>query len=105
MIARTWSGRVPSHLADPFEAHLIATGLTAASALPGYQGAQILRSTHPQGRTVEFRLETFWESWEAIRGFAGPDVSAAVLYPGDEAYQLSPDLHVEHHLVVRRDLL
>jgi heme-degrading monooxygenase HmoA len=97
LIARTWNGRVPARHAHGFEQHLLATGVAEAARLPGYTGAQVLRADG-EGY-VEFRLITYWESWEPIRHFAGQDAATAVLYPGDEEYQLIPDLTVTHHRV------
>jgi hypothetical protein len=97
MIARIWNGRVPRRHADGFQQHLLATGVASSARLAGHAGAQILR--RDCGGHVDFRLITYWQSWDAIRQFAGPDPSAAVLYPGDERYQLVPCLTVEHHLV------
>ncbi|SDZ33944.1 hypothetical protein SAMN05421504_11310 [Amycolatopsis xylanica] len=97
MIARTWNGRVPAHHADGFERHLLATGVAEAARLAGYAGAQILRD-EANGH-VEFRLITYWDDWAAIRRFAGEELTAAVLYPGDEAYELIPGTTVRHHLV------
>lgn len=97
MIARTWNGRVPAHHADGFEQHLLATGVAEATRLSGYAGAQVLRD-EAEGH-VEFRLVTYWDSWDSIRRFAGARPTTAVLYPGDEAYELVPDLTVRHHLV------
>jgi heme-degrading monooxygenase HmoA len=100
MIARTWSGRVPPYHADRFEEHLMATGVAESAKLPGHLGAHVLRAD--TDAYVEFRLITYWESWDAIRAFAGEHVGVAVLYPGDEEYELNADPHVEHHRVVRR---
>jgi heme-degrading monooxygenase HmoA len=98
MIARIWRCRVPRNHAAGFEAHLAATGVAESAALEGHLGAQILRSD-TTGPDVEFRLITYWSSWDAIRRFAGEDVDKAVLYPGDEQYELVPDPTVEHFVV------
>ncbi|MEU6717332.1 antibiotic biosynthesis monooxygenase [Nonomuraea sp. NPDC046802] len=102
MIARTWRGRVPARHADAFERHLLATGVADCSALAGYLGAEVARADI-DGH-VEFRLITYWQSWEAISAFAGPDLGTAVLYPGDERYELVPDRSVEHHHITYRRL-
>lgn len=97
MIARTWNGRVPTRHADGFGQHLLATGVAEATRVSGYGGAQILRAE--ADGYVQFRLVTYWDSWDSIRRFAGEQPTTAVLYPGDEAYELVPDLTVQHHLV------
>ena len=50
--------------------------------------------------SVEIALITYWRDWEAIRAFAGPEPEAAVLYPGDERYEIVPDRHVRHDEVL-----
>lgn len=100
MIARTWNGRLPAHHADGFARHLSATGVAEAAALPGHLGADVFRAD--VGEHVEFRLVTYWRSWEAIQSFAGEEPDRAVLYPGDEEYELVPSFVVEHHHVIHR---
>jgi imidazolonepropionase-like amidohydrolase len=98
MIARTWKGRVPRRHAEAFTAHLLGTGVAEAERVYGFRGARVLRANH-LGH-VEFRLVTYWDSWTAIGRFAGDDIGSAVLYPGDEHYELRPDAHVQHHYVM-----
>lgn len=94
MIARHWHGRVPGRHADRFAEYLRATGIAEAASLPGYAGARVQRTSH--GTSVEFELITYWYHWSAVRRFAGKDLDRAVLYPGDEEYELEPALRVEH---------
>jgi hypothetical protein len=37
----------------------------------------------PQGDTAHFLLLTLWDSWDAIRAFAGEDIEKAKYYPED----------------------
>lgn len=95
MIARSWDGRVPRRHADGFHQHLLATGVAESGKIAGNRGAQILRTD--AGDYVDFRLITYWDSWEAIAAFAGGgNLTNAVLYPGDERYNLVASPHVEH---------
>jgi hypothetical protein len=41
-----------------------------------------------------------WDSWDAIRAFAGPDPERAVYYPEDRAFLLELDPHVRHFEVL-----
>jgi len=41
-----------------------------------------------------------WDSYDAIRAFAGPEYEKAVYYPEDERYLLQLDLHVTHYEVL-----
>nr|WP_238176997.1 hypothetical protein [Kribbella sp. VKM Ac-2566] len=76
----------------------MTTGVAQSAGLPGHAGAHILRKE--TGDEVEFVLITYWTSWEAVQRFAGVDVSVAVLYPGDENFELIPSKTVDHHQVV-----
>jgi hypothetical protein len=49
---------------------------------------------------AEFLLLTLWESQEAIRGFAGPNVERAVFYPEDDRFLLERGERVDHFDVV-----
>ena len=51
------------------------------------------------GRT-HFLLVTLWESWEAIRAFAGDDPERARYYPEDAEYLLELEPRVTHYEVV-----
>jgi hypothetical protein len=94
MIARHWHGRVPARHADRFAEHLHATGIAEAASLPGYAGARVQRTD--DGTWADFELVTYWYHWAGVRQFAGKDLDRAVLYPGDEEFELDPALRVEH---------
>ena len=90
MIAREWKCTLPLRRRDGFLEHLHATGVAETSALPGYRGHLILERELP-GEAVEVTLITCWTSLDAVKAFAGEDIGVAVLYPGDEAYELVPE--------------
>ena len=50
---------------------------------------------------AEFLLISLWDSYEAIRRFAGEDVDRAVFYPEDERFLIERDEHVDHFDVVQ----
>jgi len=43
---------------------------------------------------------SLWESEDAVRAFAGDDISRAVFYPEDDAWLVSRDLHADPWAVV-----
>lgn len=94
MIVRTWTGRVPARHAVAFSGHLQATGVAECATAPGCLGVET--ACNEINGWAEFRFISHWKSWEAIRLFAGPDIEKAVLYPGDEVYELDASLTVEH---------
>jgi len=98
MIAREWKCLCPPRHREGFLAHLYATGVAETSGTPGFQGYQIwLREVDGM---VEFTLVTYWESLGCIKAFAGEDIGVAVLYPGDEAYEIVSETVVRHYEVV-----
>lgn len=103
MIARVWRCRGPRETATAAAEHILSTGVAECTGLPGYLGAQLLRRDRDTGPAY-FTLVTFWRDEESIRGFAGDDVSRAVLYPGDARHGLESDGFVTHHVVLHADL-
>ena len=97
MIARIWRGRTPAAKGDAYVEYLLATGLRDYAAVPGNRGVRVLRRT--EGEVAEFLVLSFWESMEAVRGFAGDDVEAAVSYPEDDRYLLEREPTVAHYEV------
>lgn len=98
MIAREWKCRVPEAHEEGFTAYLHETGVRDSSATPGFLGAQIFRRL--LSGKIELILITYWDSLDSIKAFAGKDISRARLYPEDEAYQLEPDVVVQHYEVI-----
>lgn len=95
MIAREWRCRCPKVHRDGFLKHLGATGVSECTALPGFRGYQVLE--REQGGEVEITLMTFWRSLADVSAFAGEDIGQARLYPGDEAFGITPETQVRHY--------
>jgi heme-degrading monooxygenase HmoA len=100
MIARTWHGAVPDAKADAYETYLRLTGLPDYEATPGNRGVYVLRRS--AGGVTDFLLLTLWESYEAIRAFAGDDLERARYYPEDAGYLLELEPAVTHYEVTYR---
>jgi heme-degrading monooxygenase HmoA len=98
MIARTWHGRVRAADADAYYAYLLRTGLSDYRSTPGNQGVQVLRRV--DGEVAQFLLITSWDSWEAIRAFAGDDPERARYYPEDDRWLLEKEPLVTHYEVL-----
>ncbi len=97
MIARIWRGATRLEDAGPYLDYLSATGLREYRATPGNQGAWAF--WRERDGVAEFITLSFWESAEAIRGFAGPDIERAVFYPADDDFLVERELTVEHYEV------
>ena len=101
MIARIWRGVTRAEHADVYMDYLEATGLKDYRATPGFAGLQVLRRIADD--RAEFVLITFWESWDAIRAFAGDDPETSVYYHEDDDYLLEKEPHVTHYEVPVRE--
>jgi heme-degrading monooxygenase HmoA len=97
MIARTWRGAVHAGDAEAYADYIRATGIAAYASTPGNRGAYLLYRI--DGERAEVLTVSFWESLDAVHGFAGDDIDRAVFYPEDDQYLIERDL-VAHHWVV-----
>jgi heme-degrading monooxygenase HmoA len=95
MIARVWSGAVRTTDADAYAAYIQGTGFAEYGRTPGNRGAWLLR--RDDKGTTEFIALSLWDSFEAIRAFAGEDIEAAVLYPEDERYLIGGESRTAHY--------
>jgi heme-degrading monooxygenase HmoA len=98
MIARTWHGVVPEDKAEEYLDYVKKTGVPGLGSTPGNLGVMIFRRVE-QG-VVHFLLTSFWESYDAIARFAGPDIERARYYPEDEKYIIELEPKVTHYEVV-----
>jgi heme-degrading monooxygenase HmoA len=98
MIARTWHGVTEAARADEYFDYLQQTGIPEYQATPGNLGVFVLRRI--EGKQAHFLLLTLWDSEEAIRRFAGPDMRKAKYYPEDEDFLLEMEPTVTHYEVL-----
>jgi heme-degrading monooxygenase HmoA len=96
-VARTWRGWTRREDADDYAAYVEETGMSAYRRTPGNRGAWILR--RDDGDRTEFVTLSFWDSTDAIRGFAGDDIDVAVFYPEDDRFLVERELTVHHYLI------
>jgi heme-degrading monooxygenase HmoA len=80
MVGRVWRGWTKPENADKYEALLkaeIFPGI-AGKDVPGYRGIQLFREPADEGKEeVEFVTIMWFDSWEAVRRFAGEDYERA----------------------------
>jgi len=98
MIGRIWRGAVREADKDAYFEYLQKTGLKEYAAIPGNRGVFTLRRV-ADGK-AEFTLLTLWDSWEAIKAFAGSDLEKAVFYPEDDRFLVERELRVTHYEVL-----
>jgi heme-degrading monooxygenase HmoA len=100
MIARLWHGRVPSEKAEAYHSFLLRTGLKDYAAIAGNKGVFLLKKE--DGPVTHFNTLTFWDSYAAIREFAGDDYEKAKYYPGDKDFLLEFEPLVAHFDVLEK---
>jgi len=98
MTARIWRGVVRRGDAEAYAAYIAETGFAAYGQTEGNRGAWMLR--RDEGDRSEFITYSLWDSLDAIRGFAGDDIEAAVYYPEDERFLIEQDDRVRHYEIV-----
>src|ERR1035437_1833852 len=98
MLIREWRGRASLSNADAYPEHCRTTVLPDLRAVPGFMGAWLSR--RELDGEVEFLVLTWWQSIEAIRGFAGTDIAKAIVEPGAMAALCAFDATVRHYEVI-----
>ena len=76
---------------------MLETSIQEYKATSGNLGAYIL--TRTDGDRAEFITLSFWESLDAIRGFAGEDIEVAVFYPEDDRFLVDRERTANHYEV------
>jgi heme-degrading monooxygenase HmoA len=61
--------------------------------------------SRPKGDRAEIIALSFWDSREAIEGFADSDIERSVLYPEDEKYLLAPSTITHYEIAPAAALL
>jgi heme-degrading monooxygenase HmoA len=100
MIVRTWSATADADGAGDYSRYFDGTLLPELRKLPGFKGACLLRRDLGEDGVVELTAHTFWESAEAIRAFAGDDITVSVVEPEAQAMLLDFDRTATHRSVV-----
>jgi hypothetical protein len=98
MIGRRWHGRVPAAKADEYLRLSKEVGLAEYRSTPGNIGAWCLHRR--EGDIVHVEMFTLWHDLEAIRGFAGDDLTKAKYYDFDRGFLLELEPEVLHFDVI-----
>ena len=98
MIVRMWHGRVPTSKAKTYREFTNSRAIPDYQSVPGNQSVYVLE--RQEGAVTHFITLTFWDSLDAIRGFAGEDVERAKYYPEDSDFLLEFEPTVVHYEVV-----
>jgi len=98
MIARRWHGRVPVAKAEEYLKLTEEVGLADYRSTAGNLGAWCFHRR--DGDVVHVETFTFWESEEAIRRFAGGELTKAKYYDFDSDFLLEMEPEVLHFQVI-----
>ena len=98
MIARRWHGRVPAAKADEYLKLSEDVGLADYRSTEGNRGAWCLHRR--EGDVVHVEMFTLWDDLEAIRRFAGDELTKAKYYDFDPDFLLELEPEVVHFEVI-----
>jgi antibiotic biosynthesis monooxygenase (ABM) superfamily enzyme len=94
VIARLWHGWTSRENAAPYERFLREHMFPSMQSVPGFLGAELLR--RDDGDEIAFVTITRFESYDAVRAFAGDDYERAVVEPDARALLSRRDESSEH---------
>jgi heme-degrading monooxygenase HmoA len=95
MITRIWHGATPVAVADEYLRRMQAVAIPDYRSTPGNKGAYALQRI--DDGVAHFLMLTFWESEDAIRAFAGNDISKAKYYDFDHKFLLELESSCFHY--------
>ena len=98
MIARAWHGVTAAEHAEVYLDYLNRTGVRDYRQTEGNRGVYVLRRI--EGDRADFLLISLWDSYDAIRQFAGDDIEASHYYDEDTHYLLELEPRVVHYEVM-----
>lgn len=102
MILRLWRGKVPAAKAEEYRQYQREVGPPGYRAIPGNLGVYMLG--RDLGDLYEVSFLTLWESWDAIRQFAGDPIDKARYYDRDFEFLVDPPDKVEHFEVLDAEI-
>jgi heme-degrading monooxygenase HmoA len=93
-IARLWHGRTPLARADEYRQYLFDAGVRKIAAIPGNRGVQMMMRKTPD--EAEFMVVSYWDSIEAIKGYAGASYEHVHDLPRDAEFLIDREALVRH---------
>jgi hypothetical protein len=98
MIARRWHGRVPAAKAEEYLKLSEEVGLADYRSTQGNLAAWCLHRR--EGEIVHVEMFTLWEDLDAIRRFAGEQLTNAKYYDFDPDFLIELEPEVVHFEVI-----
>jgi quinol monooxygenase YgiN len=99
-IARVWHGRTKAARAEEYAAYA-AAALPKFRTIAGNLGYTMLREDGPE--ESHFMVVSWWTSTDAIRGYAGDDISKTRFLPRDPEFLIDPEPTVHNYRIVAAD--
>ncbi len=100
MISRQWTCILKEESINQYVNFLNKIVFAEARKLPGFIEASILKRNTGSG--LEFMITTIWEDLNAIKTFAGEDISIAMVPEEAQQMMVSFDKTVKHYEVVSK---
>ena len=94
MVARIWHGRTPADKADEYKQYLFDVGVKKIATLPGNRGVQLMANKNAE--QGEFMVVSYWDSIEAIKGYAGENYTRVHDLPRDKEFLIDMETLVHH---------
>jgi heme-degrading monooxygenase HmoA len=101
VIARVWTAQAAVSESRVYATHFQKQVVPTLRRVAGYRGAKLL--AREIDGDVELVVVTTWESLPAIQGFAGGDLTAAVIAPEAQMLLTRFDTRVRHYEVMLDD--
>ena len=93
-VARIWHGRTPLARAEEYRQYLFDAGVRKIASIPGNRGVQLL--VRKGESEAEFMVVSYWDSIDAIKGYAGPTYENAHDLPRDAEFLIEKENKVRH---------
>jgi heme-degrading monooxygenase HmoA len=97
MIARIWNGKTDIGHFETYSTFLEHVAIPDYEKTPGFRGLVFLRNH--DNHHAWFKLITYWDNIQSIKGFAGSDYKKAKYYPEDKNFLLHFEEETEHYEV------
>jgi heme-degrading monooxygenase HmoA len=95
MVARTWRGWTNAADIDRYAEYVRETGVEGLAETEGNLGVYVF--TRSDGERAEIVVTSLWDSLDAIRAFAGDEISRAVFYPEDDEFLVDREWTCIHY--------
>lgn len=96
-IARVWHGQVPASRGDEYEKYLYENGVLKLRSIPNNLGVHMFRRA--VGDRADFVVISYWPSEDAIRAYAGENITKTRPLPRDPEFLIDPEPEVKHYVI------